>query len=130
VLLNLLGNAVKFTSEGEVNVTCASSVARSPESVTVELSVRDTGHRDERRDIGHLFDAFTQAESSTARRYGGTGLGLAISRQLVELMGGVLECDEQTRARGAPSAPSSRSRWVSDVTTGDGCRRLWPGCGP
>ena len=91
VLLNLLGNAVKFTSEGEVNLNVRVVGGEVSGSVTVELSVRDTGIGMSEADIGRLFDAFTQAESSTARRYGGTGLGLAISRQLVELMGGVLD---------------------------------------
>ena len=89
VLLNLLGNAVKFTSEGEVNLT-ARLVEQVGGAVTVELSVRDTGIGMTPATLEHLFDAFTQADSSTSRRYGGTGLGLAISRQLVQLMGGEL----------------------------------------
>jgi len=90
VLLNLLGNAVKFTSAGEINLS-ARLVGEDPAgTVTVELSVRDTGIGMNQATLEHLFDAFTQADSSTSRRYGGTGLGLAISRQLVELMGGTL----------------------------------------
>jgi PAS domain S-box-containing protein len=90
VLLNLLGNAVKFTAEGEVNVGARVIAHEADDMVTVELSVRDTGIGINEAGLEHLFDAFTQAESSTSRRYGGTGLGLAISRQLVELMGGTL----------------------------------------
>jgi len=90
VLLNLLGNAVKFTSAGEVNLSARLAATDDPDSATVELSVRDTGIGMTPESLEHLFDAFTQAESSTTRRYGGTGLGLAISRQLVELMGGTL----------------------------------------
>ncbi len=95
VLLNLIGNAVKFTSVGEVNVTA--TVAREvPEGqALVELSVRDTGIGMSEATFEHLFDAFTQADSSTSRRYGGTGLGLAISRQLVELMGGTLTVNSE-----------------------------------
>jgi CheY-like chemotaxis protein len=90
VLLNLLGNAVKFTSEGEVNLSARLIGHEVDGAVTVELSVRDTGIGITKGNLEHLFAAFSQAESSTARRYGGTGLGLAISRQLVELMGGSL----------------------------------------
>jgi PAS domain S-box-containing protein len=90
VLLNLLGNAVKFTSEGEVNMTARVTDDEVSDGVAVELSVRDTGIGMTQASLGHLFDAFMQAESSTSRRFGGTGLGLAISRQLVELMGGTL----------------------------------------
>jgi len=90
VLLNLLGNAVKFTSAGEVNLTARLAGEDSGDSVMVEMSVRDTGIGMDAASLEHLFDPFTQADSSTSRRYGGTGLGLAISRQLVELMGGTL----------------------------------------
>jgi PAS domain S-box-containing protein len=90
VLLNLLGNAVKFTSAGEVNLS-ARVIEANPDGVaTVELEVSDSGIGMTPASLEHLFDAFTQADSSTSRRYGGTGLGLAISRQLVELMGGTL----------------------------------------
>jgi PAS domain S-box-containing protein len=90
VLLNLLGNAVKFTSTGEINLSARLVGDATADVVTVELSVRDTGIGMTEASLERLFDAFTQAESSTSRRYGGTGLGLAISRQLVELMGGTL----------------------------------------
>ncbi len=95
VLLNLLGNAVKFTARGEVNVSArvaehADDVHREADAVLVELVVRDSGIGMTPATLEHLFDAFTQADTSTTRRYGGTGLGLAISRQLVELMGGTL----------------------------------------
>ena len=92
VLLNLLSNAVKFTSEGEVDVAArllGETVAGSLE-VEVEIEIRDTGIGMTPANLEHLFDAFTQADSSTTRRFGGTGLGLAISHQLVELMGGTL----------------------------------------
>jgi PAS domain S-box-containing protein len=89
VLLNLLGNAVKFTSSGEVGVT-ARVVDSDETQVIVELAVRDTGIGVDPAALERLFEAFSQADASTTRRYGGTGLGLAISRQLVELMGGSL----------------------------------------
>ena len=89
VLVNLVGNAVKFTERGEVVV---STVARPG---AIELRVRDTGIGIPAGRIGALFEAFTQADASTTRRYGGTGLGLAISRRLVELMGGRIEVESR-----------------------------------
>jgi PAS domain S-box-containing protein len=100
VLLNLLGNAVKFTSYGEINVSARLVGDDATGTVDVEISVRDTGIGMTHETLEHLFDAFTQADTSTSRRYGGTGLGLAISRQLVELMGGTLDV---TSAIGAGS---------------------------
>ena len=90
VLLNLLGNAIKFTSEGHVLVTVerAGNRMNGEDWSGVRLSVSDTGIGIAESKIGLLFNKFTQADASTARKYGGTGLGLAISRQLVELMGG------------------------------------------
>jgi two-component system sensor histidine kinase/response regulator len=89
VLLNLAGNALKFTSQGEVAIRV--SVERVSESrVQLHVAIRDTGlgiPTDKQR---RLFQPFEQADSSTTRRYGGTGLGLAISARIVQLMGGVI----------------------------------------
>ena len=96
VLLNLGGNAVKFTREGEVVVHVGRAVpadagASGPLGETVlEFSVRDTGIGLTEEQIGKLFQAFVQADSSTTREFGGTGLGLSISKRLVELMGGTV----------------------------------------
>lgn len=89
ILNNLLANAVKFTAQGAVGVTCA--VAHSDnQRVELRFTVTDTGIGIAPEVQAHIFDAFTQAEPNTSRRYGGTGLGLAIVRRLVELMGGQL----------------------------------------
>ncbi len=87
ILINLVGNAVKFTAEGEV-VLSIRAVAEDAASVTLEFSVRDTGIGIGAAEQEHIFDAFSQGDSSTSRKYGGTGLGLAICRRMVDLMGG------------------------------------------
>ena len=88
VLLNLAGNAIKFTERGEV-VIGLTLLEATPDRVRIEFSVRDTGIGIAADRLAAIFEGFTQAESSTTRRFGGTGLGLAISRRLVRLMGGI-----------------------------------------
>ena len=87
VVINLVGNAVKFTEEGEVEVGVAVEEAL-PNAVGLRLWVRDTGIGIAPEKQARIFDSFSQVDSSTSRRFGGSGLGLAISQQLVELMGG------------------------------------------
>ena len=87
VLVNLTGNAVKFTSKGEVVVT-VSLVSETVEHALVRFAVRDTGSGIPEDKLFTLFKSFSQVDSSITRKYGGTGLGLVISKQLVELMGG------------------------------------------
>jgi PAS domain S-box-containing protein len=87
VLLNLLTNAVKFTEKGRITAFFELG-GREAGAVTLRLRVRDTGMGIVPAYLPHLFEPFTQGESSTRRRHGGTGLGLAITRRLVELMGG------------------------------------------
>ncbi len=87
ILINLIGNAIKFTEQGEVEVS-AEEEARTEAEVCIRFAVRDTGIGIPKAKIEKIFEAFTQADSSTARTFGGSGLGLSISSRLVELMGG------------------------------------------
>jgi signal transduction histidine kinase/DNA-binding response OmpR family regulator len=94
ILINLINNAIKFTEEGEVFISI--DKVRDEEGYqVVQFSVKDSGIGIPKEKIGVLFDAFTQADSSTTRRYGGTGLGLAIAKHLVELMDGEIWVESQ-----------------------------------
>ncbi|WP_408512204.1 ATP-binding protein [Paraburkholderia sediminicola] len=90
ILFNLLGNAIKFTPEGEVDVQVA-VVDQTGDAQTLEMTVEDTGIGIAAEVQARLFEPFVQAESSTTRRFGGTGLGLTICRKLIDLMSGTLE---------------------------------------
>jgi two-component system, sensor histidine kinase and response regulator len=89
ILVNLAGNAIKFTEHGHVLVQ-AVCIERTAQSALIRISVEDTGIGIPPDKVGSLFRSFTQADASTTRKYGGTGLGLAISKRLVELMGGAI----------------------------------------
>lgn len=94
ILLNLTGNAVKFTELGHVRLH-ASLIQLDSLSAKLKFSIQDTGIGIEKNKLPFLFDKFTQADVSMTRRFGGTGLGLAISKQLVELMGGSIEVQSE-----------------------------------
>ncbi|MDP3920943.1 MAG: PAS domain S-box protein, partial [Candidatus Omnitrophota bacterium] len=87
VIVNLVGNAIKFTEAGEI-VVRVEVESRSEETITLHLSVTDTGIGIPKEKLKAIFESFEQADGSTTRKYGGTGLGLTISSQLVEAMGG------------------------------------------
>ena len=116
VLMNLIGNAIKFTEQGEVVVSV--SAAATNGSVGLRFAVRDTGIGIASEHIGTVFKEFTQADSTMTRRYGGTGLGLAISQRLVRLMGGAITVRSElgrgsefsfTISLPVETAPASRS---------------------
>jgi PAS domain S-box-containing protein len=90
IIINLLGNALKFTDLGEICLSVRSTASDQGETETVEFSVRDTGIGIPEDKLSTIFESFKQADSTTTRRYGGTGLGLTISRQLADMMGGTL----------------------------------------
>ncbi len=94
ILINLVGNAVKFTHEGEVTIDISCLFCKE-EKTSVRFSVEDTGIGIAEDKIQSIFDKFTQEDASTTRRYGGTGLGLAICKKLVELMDGEMSVESR-----------------------------------
>lgn len=90
VLINLAGNAIKFTEKGSVTLT-----VKSIGNNTVRFRVKDTGLGMDKATLNKIFEAFTQANSSISGRFGGTGLGLSISKELVEIMGGTISVESQ-----------------------------------
>ncbi len=130
-LVNLIGNAVKFTAAGEIVVTVTSSPAPgAPGWVELTFSVRDTGIGIKPAALPRLFDAFSQEDSSTTRRFGGTGLGLSICKRLAEAMGGRIWVESALgegstfsfTIRGEP-APYVRPRYLDAEETGLAERR-------
>ncbi len=107
VLVNLVGNATKFTDHGEV-VLLAKPELIDDKSVQILFSVRDTGIGISDDHLAHIFDSFTQADGATTRKYGGTGLGLTISKQIVNLLGGEIWVESVV---GEGSLFSFRATW-------------------
>lgn len=138
ILVNLIGNAIKFTDRGEVDITVARRAEAAPgpatengptPSCTLVFQVRDSGIGIPAEHHAKLFRAFSQVDESTTRRHGGTGLGLAICRNLVELMGGKISVDSQAGA-GATFTFSVRAEIVLPAPAPhhlQGARIAWVG---
>ncbi|MCC6677997.1 MAG: response regulator [Phycisphaerales bacterium] len=107
ILLNLVGNAIKFTQDGSVTVRCSMQPGPSP---LIRIDVRDTGIGMSPEELARLFKPFSQADSSTTRRYGGTGLGLTISERLAKLLGGGVTVTSQ---------PGAGSTFTVTIDAGD-----------
>jgi signal transduction histidine kinase/CheY-like chemotaxis protein/HAMP domain-containing protein len=99
ILLNLSGNAIKFTSKGHVLIN-VEAIEQNPEEAILLIKIIDTGIGIPKDAVNKLFDHFTQVDASTTRKYGGTGLGLAICKQLIEMMGGAINV-ESTEGEGS-----------------------------
>jgi PAS domain S-box-containing protein len=125
IILNLVGNAIKFTDEGEINLFVNRARAEGVESQFIEFIVEDTGIGMTPEQQSQLFNPFMQVDGSTTRRYGGTGLGLVISKRLVELMGGSIHVESEHH-RGsrfivrlpmciARATPDGKAVWPAEV---------------
>src|SRR3990172_1973353 len=97
ILLNLIGNGIKFTAKGEV-VLEVNAESQTAEEICLHFTVKDSGIGISSDKLAVIFEAFTQADSSTTRQYGGTGLGLAIATRLVGLMGGRIWAESESGA--------------------------------
>lgn len=115
ILINLGGNAVKFTEKGQITLS-VSIFRRDGDKIALTFSVRDTGIGIAKEDAEKLFNRFTQADGSITRRYGGTGLGLAICKQLVEMMGGHIWLESEPGV-GSHFMFTAEFGWVDPVST-------------
>jgi len=113
IVMNLVGNAIKFTSDGEVSVNVSTGEPSSDDGTfTVTVAVSDTGIGLSEEGIGRLFKSFSQVDASTTRKFGGTGLGLAISKSLSELMGGGIKVESD-----GPGHGSTFTFWIETSLT-------------
>ncbi|MDR3493430.1 MAG: ATP-binding protein, partial [Ancalomicrobiaceae bacterium] len=119
IILNLLGNAIKFTEVGRVQVRVDQAGAATGGNVLLRIAVEDSGIGIAPENIGNLFQDFSQLDGSITRRFGGTGLGLAISRKLAEKMGGEIQVSSQL-GRGSTFTVLLPMRIDQDARDGDG----------
>jgi TMAO reductase system sensor TorS len=123
ILVNLVGNAVKFTEQGSVSVR-VSTLGSGEDYTTVGIEVQDTGIGISPEALTHIFDSFSQGDGSTTRKYGGTGLGLTIAKQLVEMMGGGLSVESRLGKgsvfRITVSLGKLSARTMADISPVDG----------
>ena len=128
ILLNLAGNAVKFTEKGTVRVACMLVAPPQANEALVEFLIQDTGIGIEAEYLAQVFDNFSQEDSSVTRRFGGTGLGLGISKKLVELLGGELHIESRknhgTTSRFTLRLPVGIEAAVPQKSDGDGLSGL------
>ena len=131
VIINLVGNAIKFTGSGGVwlEITC---ISQCKEHAEIAIAVRDTGVGMSPEALATIFDRFTQADASTTRKFGGTGLGLAISKQLIEIMGGSLEVtselDVGTTFTATLSLPVSDDKQIASASDTRSRKSIPRGC--
>ncbi len=118
VIINLVGNAVKFTESGEIilRIKPADETGGSPGECILSFSVSDTGIGISESKLGDIFEKFTQADSSTTRKCGGTGLGLSISKRLIELMGGAIAV-KSVKDNGSEFVFTARFEKTGDAST-------------
>ena len=118
IIVNLVGNAIKFTSTGEV-VLSVQALALVGDQLTLNMAVSDTGIGIAADKLDEIFESFHQADTSTTRKFGGTGLGLAISRRLVNLMGGEVQCTSEVN-QGSTFSFSATFTVSAHVKSSDG----------
>ncbi len=110
ILLNIVGNALKFTHQGRVHISVSVKRKGGNEGLKLIISIQDTGIGIDNNRLNKLFQPFTQADASISRKYGGTGLGLAISKNLVGLMGGTIWVESRGHIGGNPPV-----NWISKI---------------
>ena len=116
ILVNLIGNAIKFTERGEINVSLSARAAETPEG-TLQIDVADTGIGIEPDRLDAIFRPYSQGDASVSRRYGGTGLGLAISRRLAQLLGGELAVKSTPGVGSTFTLTLAASGWPARMST-------------